>query len=98
MFRIGLFARLCQVSIATLRHYDELGLLKPEQVDHFTGYSYYTAEQMPRLQRILAFKEMGLSLEHITPLLDANLSRTAEKSCPCLTSGRFQAYTLFRFH
>jgi F-type H+-transporting ATPase subunit beta len=73
MFRIGLFAQLCQVSTSALRYYDEIGLLKPEYVDHFTGYRYYTAEQIPRLNRIVSFKEMGLSLEDIQSLLNENL-------------------------
>jgi F-type H+/Na+-transporting ATPase subunit beta len=73
MFRIGLFAQLCRVSVVTLRYYDEIGLLKPSQVDNFTGYRYYTAEQMPRLNRIAVYKEMGLSLEAIAQLLDDNL-------------------------
>jgi F-type H+-transporting ATPase subunit beta len=74
MFRIGLFAQLCQVSIHTLRHYDEIGLFKPGYVDRFTGYRYYTADQAARLNRILALKEMGMSLDEITLLLDENLS------------------------
>jgi len=73
MFRIGLFAQVCRVSVVTLRYYDEIGLLKPSQVDTFTGYRYYTAEQIPRLQRIIAYKEMGLSLEAIAQLLDDKL-------------------------
>jgi F-type H+-transporting ATPase subunit beta len=73
MFRIGLFAQVCRVSVVTLRYYDEIGLLKPSQVDTFTGYRYYTAEQIPRLTRIVTYKEMGLSLEAIALLLDENL-------------------------
>jgi F-type H+/Na+-transporting ATPase subunit beta len=73
MFRIGLFAQVCRVSVVTLRYYDEIGLLKPSQVDTFTGYRYYTAEQIPRLNRIIAYKEMGLSLEAIAQVLDENL-------------------------
>lgn len=69
MFRIGLFAKLCQVSVSALRYYDEIGLLKPSQVDPFTGYRYYTAEQVPRLNRIISFKELGLALDDIQRLL-----------------------------
>ncbi len=70
MFRIGDFSKLSQVSVKTLRYYDELGLLKPVEVDRFTSYRYYSADQLPRLNRILALKELGLSLEEIGQLLD----------------------------
>jgi len=73
MLRIGDFSQLAQVSVPTLRHYDELGLLKPAMVDKFTEYRYYTVEQLPRLARILALKDLGLSLDQIKQLLDANV-------------------------
>ena len=74
MFKIGDFSRLGQVSVNALRHYDELGLLKPLQVDRFTGYRYYSIEQLPQLQRILALKDLGFSLERIAHMLDEQLS------------------------
>ncbi len=73
MFRIGLFAKLCQVSVSALRYYDEIGLLSPSAVDPYTGYRYYQAEQAPRLNRINSLKELGLSLDDITRLLEADL-------------------------
>ena len=54
MFKIGDFSKLSRVSVKTLRYYDELGLLKPAHVDHFTGYRFYSADQLPQLNRILA--------------------------------------------
>lgn len=74
MLRIGDFSQLGQVSIRTLRHYDELGLLKPIYIDRFTDYRYYAIEQLPRLNRILALKDLGFSLEQIKRVLDDNLS------------------------
>lgn len=74
MFRIGEFSKLAQVSGRQLRHYDHLGLLVPEHTDPFTGYRYYTAQQLPRLNRILALKDLGLSLEEIGRLLNENIS------------------------
>ena len=76
MFRIGDFSRLSQVTVTALRlrYYDEIGLFTPAQVDRFTGYRYYTADQLPRLHRILALKDLGLSLEQIGSLLDEGLS------------------------
>jgi len=74
MFKIGEFARMGQVSVRTLRHYEELGLLNPFEIDRFTGYRYYSTAQLPRLNRILALKDLGLSLEEIGQLLDEDLS------------------------
>ena len=74
MFKIGEFSRLAQVPIKTLRYYDEVGLLKPAQVDKFTDYRYYSADQLARLNRILAFKDLGFSLDEIARLLDENVS------------------------
>jgi len=57
-----------------LRYYDEVGLLKPVCVDHFNGYRYYSVDQLPRLNRILALKDLGFSLGQIAQLLDENVS------------------------
>lgn len=70
MIRIGDFARLGQVSVVTLRHYDEIGLLKPVAVDSFTGYRYYSVTQLPRLNRILALKDLGFTLDQIEMVLN----------------------------
>lgn len=74
MFRIGEFSRLSRVTVKTLRYYDEIGLLKPAEVDRFTGYRYYSVDQLSRLNRILALKDLGLSLEQIARFLDEELS------------------------
>ncbi|MBN1451434.1 MAG: MerR family transcriptional regulator [Anaerolineales bacterium] len=71
--KIGNFARVGQVTIQTLRHYDDLGLLKPSQVDTLSGYRYYVLDQLPRLHRILALKDLGFSLEQIAHLLEDDL-------------------------
>ena len=73
MFRIGEFSKLSQVPVKTLRYYDEIGLLRPAKVDDFTGYRYYSADQLPRLNRILALKDLDLSLAQIGELLDGDL-------------------------
>lgn len=69
MLKIGEFSKLAQVSVKTLRHYDKLKLLQPAWIDRFTGYRYYTPEQLPRLNRILALKDLGFSLEQIRHVL-----------------------------
>lgn len=69
MFTIGEFARLGGVSIRTLRHYDEIGLLPPAAVDPDTGYRGYSAAQLGQLNRIVALKELGLTLGQVRLLL-----------------------------
>lgn len=74
MFKIGDFSRIARVSCRLLRYYDEIGLLKPGSIERDTGYRYYSASQLPRLNRILVLKELGLSLEEIARVLDSNLT------------------------
>jgi DNA-binding transcriptional MerR regulator len=69
MFSIGEFARLGGVSARTLRHYDEIGLLRPAAVAQDTGYRGYSAAQLGQLNRIMALKELGLSLTQVRLLL-----------------------------
>jgi len=68
--KIGNFARIGQVTVQTLRHYDDLGLLRPSEVDALSGYRYYALEQLPRLHRILVLKDLGFSLEQVARLLE----------------------------
>ena len=70
MIKIGEFSKMVQVSVPTLRYYDQVGLLKPVEVDRSTGYRYYSASQLPRLHRILALKGLGFSLEQIAVMID----------------------------
>jgi DNA-binding transcriptional MerR regulator len=74
VIRIGSFARIAQVSTRALRLYDKLGLLKPAQVDPSTDYRYYSIDQLPRLNRILALKDLGFSLDQIAEVLRSDLS------------------------
>lgn len=74
MFRIGEFAQIAQVSARQLRHYDQLGLLRPGHTDPRSAYRYYSIRQLPRLNSILALKELGLTLEQIEPLLENRIS------------------------
>jgi DNA-binding transcriptional MerR regulator len=74
MIKIGEFSKLVQVPVATLRYYDQVGLLKPVEVDRFTGYRYYSASQLPRLHRILALRGLGFSLEQIAEVLAEGLT------------------------
>jgi DNA-binding transcriptional MerR regulator len=74
LLRVGEFSRLSQVTVKTLHHYDEIGLLKPASIDKFTGYRYYSVAQLERIHRIMALKSLGLSLEQITLMLNDALS------------------------
>ena len=67
--RIGEFSALGRVSVRMLRHYEKLGLLEPSQTDAWTGYRSYTLEQLPRLNRIIALKELGFSLQEVGAIL-----------------------------
>jgi DNA-binding transcriptional MerR regulator len=92
MFKIGDFSKLSRVSIKALRLYDEMRLLKPIQVDQFTSYRYYCASQLPRLNRILAFKDLGFSLEQILKLLDEDLSLAEIRGMLRLKQAELQNY------
>ena len=74
MFKIGEFSKLVQVSVSTLRYYDQVGLLKPVEVDRLTGYRSYSASQLPRLHRILALKGLGFELAQIAAVLDEGVT------------------------
>jgi len=73
MFKIGEFSKLTQVPASTLRYYDEIGLFKPENTGHESGYRYYRATQIPKLNRVVALKELGLNLEQIQAILSQEL-------------------------
>ena len=74
MLKIGEFSRLSQVTVKTLHHYDDIGLLKPAQIDQFTGYRYYSVDQLARIHRIIALKDLGLSLDQIAVMLNEDLA------------------------
>lgn len=69
-FKIGEFSKLCQVTVKTLRHYEEIGLLTPIEVDEWTGYRYYNTSQLRQMSRIVYFKQLGFRLEEITELFE----------------------------
>jgi len=74
MFGIGDFASHGRVSVRMLRHYDAIGLLRPARVDQATGYRSYEARQLWRLNRIVALKELGFTLQQVRPILDDKVS------------------------
>lgn len=77
VLKIGEFSALAQVSIRTLRHYDEVGLLKPVHVEAESGYRHYSVSQLPRLHRILALRDLGFPLDRIAEALEEGVSADA---------------------
>jgi effector-binding domain-containing protein len=74
MVRIGEFSKLCRVPVKTLRYYDEVGLFHPAGVDESSGYRHYRVEQLARINRILALKDLGFSLDEIGRMISDDLS------------------------
>ena len=68
-YQIGEVSKLCNISIKTLRYYDEIELLIPEKIDSNSGYRYYSNEQLTLVIVIKHFKEAGFSLKEIKQLL-----------------------------
>ena len=90
MYGIGTMARLAQVSVRTLRHYDDLGLLTPAHVDPLTGYRHYTPDQVLRLHRILVLRDLGVPLSEVGRLIDDDVSveqEGADRARVCGTNG-----------
>jgi DNA-binding transcriptional MerR regulator len=74
MFAIGEFARHGRVSVRMLHHYDAIGLLAPARVDQATGYRFYEASQLSRLNRIVALRNLGFTLQQVGSILDDQIS------------------------
>ena len=68
--KIGEFSKMMQVTVKTLRHYEQKGLLVPDEVDEWTGYRYYSITQMQRLNTIRGLQRQGFSLEEIKDLFE----------------------------
>jgi DNA-binding transcriptional MerR regulator len=74
MLRIGDFSKLSKVTIKALRYYDEVGLLKPHYVNYANGYRYYLPDQLNTICTIVAYKNLGFSLEEIKYLIFEGLT------------------------
>lgn len=73
MFSIGAFARHGRVSVRMLRHYDAIGLLQPAHVNPTSGYRMYDAAQLERLNRVVALKDLGFTLQQVQAMLDESV-------------------------
>jgi DNA-binding transcriptional MerR regulator len=72
MFKIGEFSKLSNISVRSLRHYESLGLLAPAEIDRFTGYRQYCADQLETANKIRMLREVGFSLDSIKGLLNSD--------------------------
>lgn len=70
----GIF-KMCKTTIKALRYYEEAGLLKPERTDPFTGYRFYTTDQLVQVHRIQALRQTGLSIDEIRLILSGRDQR-----------------------
>jgi DNA-binding transcriptional MerR regulator len=71
---IGDFSRATHMTIRTLRHYHQIGLLEPTEVDPHTGHRRYATSQIPTVQVIRRFRDLGMPLEEIQGVLSAGRS------------------------
>lgn len=86
MFKIGEFSKLTQVSVRMLRHYDEVGLLKPAKVDEWTGYRMYSVEQIALVNKIIYLRDSGFQVAEMASILQMN----EEAFLECLTKKHLQ--------
>lgn len=91
MFAIGEFARHGRVSVRMLRHYDAIGLLEPVSVDPGSGYRFYEAAQLSRLNRIIALKDLGFTLQQVASILDNQVSAAELRGMLTLRRAELQA-------
>ena len=74
MLKIGNFSRIAYVSVRLLHYYEELGLFVPAYIEPATGYRYYKTAQIKDLNKILALKDLGLSLQEIQGIMQESIS------------------------
>ncbi|MGH1297951.1 MerR family transcriptional regulator [Bacillus pretiosus] len=72
MFKIGDFSKLSSISIRMLRHYDKVELLQPVKVDEQSGYRYYSAAQLKKVNRIQTLKDMGFNIATIKEIVESD--------------------------
>jgi len=91
MFSIGEFARHGRVSVRMLRHYDAIGLIRPACVDPATGYRSYQASQLDDLNRVIALKELGFTLQQVQAILEEKVSAAELRGMLKLRRAEIQA-------
>ncbi|WP_459503436.1 MerR family transcriptional regulator [Bacillus sp. C1] len=79
MFKIGDFSKLSSISIRMLRYYDKMELLVPEKIDPQTGYRYYSAAQLKKVNQIQHLKVMGFGIPAMKEIIDNHGNRESIK-------------------
>lgn len=72
MFKIGDFSKLSSISIRMLRHYDKVELLQPVKVDELSGYRFYSADQLKKVNQIQILKAMGFNINTIKEIIECD--------------------------
>lgn len=91
MFSIGEFARHGRVSVRMLRHYDAIGLIRPACVDAATGCRLYQASQLDELNRVIALKDLGFTLQQVQAILEEKVSAAELRGMLRLRRAEIQA-------
>jgi DNA-binding transcriptional MerR regulator len=91
MFSIGEFARHGRVSVRMLRHYDAIGLIQPASVDPDTGYRFYQASQLDELNRVIALKDLGFTLQQVQAILEEKVTAAELRGMLKLRRAEIQA-------
>src|SRR5579864_461077 len=91
MFSIGEFARHGCISVRMLRHYDMIGLLRPAFVDPVSGYRFYQASQLAELNRVIALKDLGFTLQQVQAILAEKVSAAELRGMLKLRRAEIQA-------
>ncbi|MGF7047839.1 DNA-binding transcriptional MerR regulator/effector-binding domain-containing protein [Paenibacillus sp. DS2015] len=90
MLSIGEFSKICEVSSKTLRYYDEIGLITPDEINPENGYRYYSIRQLKKMLSINRLKSYDFSLEEIKTLLELEEDQSDEMLCSALHRKRRQ--------
>ena len=79
LVNIGDFSRMTHLSVKALRHYHDVGLLEPAEIDRFSGYRFYDTDQVPVAQVIRRFRDLGMPVNEVRAMLDAGDVHTRNK-------------------
>ncbi len=88
LLSIGEFSKICEVSTKTLRYYDEIGLINPDEINPENGYRYYSIRQLKKMLFINRLKSYHFSLEEIKAILESEEDESEEKLCSALNRKR----------
>ncbi|GIP21120.1 MerR family transcriptional regulator [Paenibacillus sp. J22TS3] len=90
MLSIGEFSKMCGVSTKTLRYYDEIELIKPDEINPENGYRYYSIKQLKKMLLINRLKSYHFSLEEMRDMLESEEDQSEEKLCSAFHRKRLE--------